>query len=128
MASAYTHKQLTEVENVAAKAGFDGMEVRFGTGDLEAEETGFSHHRLAPGARQPFGHHHDHAEEVYVVISGSGRIKLDDEILELSRLDAVRIAPGAMRNLEAGPEGMEVLAFGPRHQGDAATVPGWWSD
>jgi mannose-6-phosphate isomerase-like protein (cupin superfamily) len=128
MSAPYTHLKLTEVENVAAKAGIDEMEARFPNAELEIEQTGLSHHRLRPDARQPFGHKHERAEEIFVVISGSGRVKLDDEILELERLDAVRIAPQVMRNFEAGPEGLEMLAFGARHEGDAETVPGWWSD
>jgi mannose-6-phosphate isomerase-like protein (cupin superfamily) len=78
--------------------------------------------------RQGFAHRHDEAEEVYVVISGSGRAKLDDEIVELAARDALRVSPGVTRQLEAGPEGLELIAFGPRHDGDGEIVPGWWSD
>ena len=129
MSAPYTLKRLTEAEDSAAKHGHGDMgEARFATGDLEAERTGVSFHRLRPRARQPFGHRHEEAEEIYVVVAGSGRIKLDDEVVELSRLDAVRMAPSVVRNLEAGPDGLEILAFGPRHAGDAEVLPGWWSD
>jgi mannose-6-phosphate isomerase-like protein (cupin superfamily) len=83
---------------------------------------------VKPGCRQAFAHKHDDAEEVYVVTSGSGRIKLDDEILEISELDAIRIAPGVTRQLEAGDEGLEYVAVGARHEGDGELIPGWWSD
>ena len=78
--------------------------------------------------RQPFGHKHDKAEEVYVVIAGSGRVKLDDEIVDLGKHDAVRVAPGVMRSFEAGSNGMEMLAFGARHDNDGEVVQGWWAD
>jgi len=87
-----------------------------------------SHHRLRADTRQPFGHRHERAEEVYVVIAGSGRVKLDDEIAELRPLDAVRVAPAVTRAFEAGPDGLELLAFGPRHDGDGELFPGWWSE
>jgi mannose-6-phosphate isomerase-like protein (cupin superfamily) len=128
MSPPYTVTQLTDVEDSAAQHGFGEFEARFATGAVEAENTGLSLHRLRPGVRQPFGHRHDQAEEIYVVISGSGRIKLDDDIVDLSKLDAVRVAPEVTRNLEAGPDGMEVLAFGPRHEGDSEVIPGWWPD
>lgn len=129
MASSFTHKKLTDVKDSAPEFGFDEMqEARFAKKDLEAEETGVSHVRLKPGQRSPFGHKHERAEEVYVVIGGSGRMKLDDEIIEVEQLDAIRVAPEVTRAFEAGPEGIEVLAVGARHDGDGEVFPGWWSD
>ena len=80
--------------------------------------------------RIPFGHTHAEQEEIYVVAEGSGRIKLDDDLRELSRWDIVRIGPGVMRNVEAGPDGITLIAFGAplREENDGETVPGWWSD
>ena len=95
---------------------------------LETERTGVTYHRLRAGKRQPFGHRHDKAEEVYVVVAGSGRVKLDDEILELAPLDALRVAPEVTRAFEAGPEGLEIVACGARHDGDGELIQGWWSD
>ena len=63
-----------------------------------------------------------------MVTSGSGRIKLDDEIIEISELDAIRIAPGVVRQLEAGDDGLEYVAVGARHENDGELLPGWWSD
>lgn len=129
MAASYTLKQLTDVADSAPRFGYqDNQEARFATGDLEAEQTGVSHHRVKPGMRQGFGHRHENAEEVYVVIAGSGRVKLDDDIVDLERLDAVRVAPRVTRQFEAGPDGLEILAFGPHHEGDGELVPGWWAD
>jgi mannose-6-phosphate isomerase-like protein (cupin superfamily) len=123
----YTLKNLGEVEDLAAKHGYgETGEARFANADLDTEGTGISLHRLKPDKRQAFGHRHEGAEEVYVVLSGSGRAKLDDEVVELRALDALRIAPRTARALEAGPSGMEVLAFGPRAPGDAEMLPGWW--
>jgi mannose-6-phosphate isomerase-like protein (cupin superfamily) len=129
MAAPFTHKKLTDVKDSAPEFGFEGIqEARFAKGDLEAEETGVSHLRLKPEQRSPFGHKHDRAEEVYVVIGGSGRMKLDDEIIEVETLDAIRVSPEVVRAFEAGPDGVEVLAVGARHDGDGEVLPGWWSD
>ena len=125
----FTHKKLEEVEDSASSFGFSPqMEARFATSDVDAEDTGFSFHRIQGGERQPFGHSHDEAEEVYVVVAGSGRMKLDDEIIEVERLDAIRVSPGVIRAFEAGPDGIELLAFGPRHEGDGEIHQGWWAD
>ena len=129
MAAAFTRKKLTDVKDSAPGFGYDELqEARFATGDLEAEDTGVSHHRVKPGKRQGFGHRHEKAEEVYVVVAGSGRVKLDDEIVELGLLDAVRVAPTVTRAFEGGPDGIEYIAFGARHEGDGEIVPGWWTD
>ena len=125
----FTITRLTDVEDMAAKHGFsDTHETRFASDDLDAKRTGVSHHRLRPGKRQPFGHRHDDAEEVYVVLSGSGRMKLDDEIVEISELHAIRVAPGVIRAFEGGPDGIELLAFGARHERDGEVIQGWWTD
>jgi mannose-6-phosphate isomerase-like protein (cupin superfamily) len=131
MTSPYTLKNLNDVADVAESLGTaETQEVRFARADLEAKHVGFTHHRVAPGRRQGIGHKHNHpdAEEVYVVISGVGRIKLDDETFEIAPLDAVRVSPEVIRSFEAGPDGLEFLAFGPRHDGDGEAFPGWWSD
>ena len=128
MPAPYTYKKLDEVEDSAPKFGLgDLQEARFAKDALHAEHTGVALHRLKPGRRQGFGHRHELAEEVYVVLSGSGRVKLDDAIVELEPLDALRVAPGVMRQFEAGDGGMEWLAFGPRHDGDGEIVFGWWN-
>ena len=130
MAAPYTLKNLNEVEDSAAKFGFGHVgEARFANSDLETQQTGISFHRLKPNARQAFGHRHEDAEEVYAVIAGSGRVKLDDEVIDLSDHDAVRISAGVMRALEAGPDGLEVLAFGPRRADDRGEMEAdWWTD
>lgn len=129
MAGPYTLKQLTEVEDSAPKFGFaEIQEARFARSDLQAEHTGVSHHRLKANKRQAFAHKHDRAEEVYVVLDGSGRMKLDEEIIDVKALDAIRVAPGVTRMFEAGPSGLEVLAFGPHHDGDGEMVANWWTD
>jgi len=129
MAAPYTLKKLTDVEDSAPKFGFAELqEARFATDDLEARHTGVSHHRVKPGKRQGFAHKHKQAEEVYVVLAGSGRVKLDDEIVEIGALDAIRVAPGVIRTFEAGSDGIELLAFGPRHDGDGEVIRDWWTD
>jgi mannose-6-phosphate isomerase-like protein (cupin superfamily) len=124
----YTHKNLLEIEDAAEKFGMsESHESRFAYGDLGAEQTGLALHRFKPGKRQPFGHHHDEAEEVYVVVGGSGRVKLGDDTVELKQFDAVRVSAGVMRAFEAGDDGLDVLAFGPRRADDRGEiVQGWW--
>ena len=129
MATPFTHTKLTDVKDSAPEFGMeDVQEARFAKDALDAERTGLSHLRLKPGQRTPFGHKHDEAEEVYVVISGSGRLKLDDEIIAVERLDAIRVSPEVIRAFEADEEGIEVLAVGARHDGDGEIFPGWWSE
>jgi uncharacterized cupin superfamily protein len=129
MAAPYTLKKITDVEDSTAKFGLDSIgEVRFANSDLNAENTGVSYQRLKPGKRQPFGHKHESAEEVYLVLAGSGRLKLDDEIVEIAALDAIRVAPQVTRAFEAGSDGLEMLAVGAHHDGDGEIVPDWWSD
>jgi uncharacterized cupin superfamily protein len=128
--SGYTKTNLRDVENQAPRFKMPPeLEARFARAVLGGETVGLSLMKLAPGFRMPFGHKHTAQEEVYVVLRGSARIKVDDEIVELGELDAIRFDKDAMRNVEAGPDGVEYLAFGagddPR---DAEMVADWWVD
>jgi uncharacterized cupin superfamily protein len=119
----YTIKNLKEVEDLAAGQGLgDVQEARFAHGDLNAEQTGISLQRVKPGKRHAIAHRHKKAEEIYVVISGSGRIKLDDAVEEIQELDAIRVGPAVTRSFEAGEDGLELLAVSPRAKGDAEIV------
>ncbi len=119
---------LEDVEDMAAKAGFGEMgEARFAREPLGAVGIGLSLQRLRPGKRQTFGHRHRLDEEVYVVVGGSGRVAVDDELREVKRLDAIRVAAGSVRAFEAGPDGLELLAMGSHHAGDPEMLPGWWA-
>jgi mannose-6-phosphate isomerase-like protein (cupin superfamily) len=119
----YTIKNLREVEDMAASQGFgEVQEARFANADLDAEQSGISLQKVKPGKRHAFAHRHNEAEEVYVVISGSGRVKLEDEVKEVGELDAIRVAPSVTRAFEAGDDGLELLAFSPRAKGDAEIV------
>ncbi len=125
----YTITNLREAEDMAVKGGFsESQEARFPNRDLELETVGLSHQVVKPGKHHAFGHRHKEAEEVYVVLSGSGRCKLDDEEVEVSRLDAIRVGPGVVRGFEAGAEGLELLVFGRSAPGDAEIVPDFWDD
>lgn len=125
----HTIRNLVDTEDQAAKYGYSEMgEARFNSDDLEAEQTGLSHQRLRPGKRQMFAHRHGRAEEVYVVLSGSGRVRIEDDIVEVGPLDAIRVSPEETRAFEAGPEGLELLAFSRRARGDAQVVQDWWTD
>ena len=110
--SGYTHLHLPDATDIAPGHGIgDVLEGRFVSGDLGGAVVGLSYQRLRPGGRIPFGHRHARQEEVYVVLSGSGRANVDGTIVELVALDALRVAPEAWRALEAGPEGMDVIAI-----------------
>jgi mannose-6-phosphate isomerase-like protein (cupin superfamily) len=124
----YTKKNLRDVEDSAVKFGLsDAQEARFARRDLAAEQTGVTHLIVKPGQREAFAHRHRDAEEVYVVLTGSGRVKLDDEIVDLTGLDAVRVGPGTTRQLEAGPDGLEVLIVGAHVEGDVEQVSDFWT-
>ena len=129
--SGYTIVNLEDVEDQAVKYGLSpNMEFRVARGDLELEQSGLSYLRLAPGFRMPFGHKHSRQEEVYVLLCGSARVKLEDEIVDLRQWDLVRVAKDTTRAFEAGPDGAEILIVGAPSTGpgDAEIVPGWWSD
>ncbi len=131
MPDSYTLKNLMDVKDGAPGFGLgDVQEARFPSKDLATQQVGLSHQRIKPGVRVPFAHRHDEAEEVYVVLMGSGRVKLDDEIVELHAWDAVRIAPGTKRGLEGGPNGAEIVAIGApdTDNKDVEMLPGWWED
>jgi mannose-6-phosphate isomerase-like protein (cupin superfamily) len=115
----YTIKNLRTVEDVAPKFGFDAVqEARFPRNELGAETIGLAFHVVKPNQRQAFAHRHEQAEEIYVVLGGSGRIKLGDDVHEVKPMDAIRIAPTVPRAFAAGADGLQLLVFGPRHEGD----------
>jgi mannose-6-phosphate isomerase-like protein (cupin superfamily) len=105
------------------------MQWRFARDALGSRELGVSRFTYEPGARMPWGHRHGVQEEVYVVVAGYGRAKLDEEIVELTRWDALRVAPQVTRSFEAGPEGMEMICIGSRRPqgGDSERFEDFWS-
>jgi len=125
----YTVVNLKQIEDSAGDRSPD-IEVRFARRHLDSQHLGVSYFRYAPGYRNTLGHRHREQEEAYLVLSGSGRIKLDDEIVELGRWDLVRVAPETVRVLEAGPDGLEVIAIGSDRPegGDGSAVADWWTD
>jgi mannose-6-phosphate isomerase-like protein (cupin superfamily) len=131
---AYTQVNLKDdVQDQAEGFGLaPNMEARFATDDLDMSQGGVGYERFAPNFRVPFGHTHKEQEEVYVVIGGSGRVKIDDDIVDFREWDILRMAPGTWRCFEAGPEGAEILAFGAPHvedrRAEAEMQPGWWAD
>jgi uncharacterized cupin superfamily protein len=127
MTKLHTQINLAEVEDAAQANGFgDRWQARVAREALGAEQTGLTYFRLRPGKRSPFMHRHRRAEEVYLVLAGTGWIKLDDEIFDLQTLDAIRVAPEVARAFEAGPEGLEFIAFGPHYEGDGEPVEDSW--
>lgn len=118
---------LRAVSDSAAEHGLSKtQEARFPRNDLGAEKTGLNFLTVKPLQREAFAHRHEKAEEIYVVLTGSGQVKLDDDLVELQQLDAVRVGPGVARSFEAGPDGLEVLIFGPHVDGDSEMVDDFW--
>ena len=124
---AYTRISLDDVEDAAVPNGFGHRwEARVAREPLGAKETGLTHFQLRPGQRSPFAHRHRHAEEIYVILQGTGKIKLDDEIPEVRPRDAIRVAPEVARAFEAGADGLEFLATGPHRPSDGEPVDDPW--
>jgi uncharacterized cupin superfamily protein len=120
----YTHTNLGGLEDMAVKGGFsEYQEARFAGRDLGLETLGVSYQVVKPGKHHAFGHRHKEAEEVYVVLSGSGSCRLDDEEVAVQRLHAIRVGPKVTRGFEAGPDGLELLVFSVSAPGDAEIVP-----
>ena len=126
----FTLVNLKEVEDLAPRFGLSpALESRFARTALGLRVAGLSYFRIAPGARTP-GHRHTDQEEIYLVLSGSALVRLDDEVVELKAWDALRVPPETARCLEGGPEGAEILAFGaPSNENrDVEPLPDFWSD
>jgi mannose-6-phosphate isomerase-like protein (cupin superfamily) len=127
----YTVVNLREVEDQAPRFGYaPNVEARYARVPLELENSGVSLFRFAPDFRMPFGHRHGEQEETYVILSGSARFKLEDEIVELREWDALRVPAETTRGLEAGPEGVELIAFGAPNTDnkDAEMVEDFWTE
>ena len=127
--SSFTIVNLKEIDDSAGSRSPD-VELRFARSRLDSSHLGVSYLRYAPGFRSATGHSHREQEEVYLVLNGSGRIKLDEEIVELRQWDLVRVAPQTVRALEGGPAGLELIAIGSDRPegGDGVRVEDWWTD
>jgi len=119
----YTIKNLMELDD-ATGGSVPGLEARFARSHIDSEHLGLTHMKYGPDTRTPFGHSHREQEEVYVVVSGSGQVKLDDEILDVGTWDVVRVAPATIRAFHSGPDGLELLIVGSDRPADGDGVPG----
>jgi quercetin dioxygenase-like cupin family protein len=129
MSTQHATTNLDAAKDMAPDYGMSDMgQARFVRKDLGAERIGLSEYRMNPGRRVGFGHRHGQSEEMYVVISGSGRFKVEDEVFDVGVKDVVYCPPTAMREWEAGPDGLELLAFGGHAENDSEMKPGWWAD
>jgi mannose-6-phosphate isomerase-like protein (cupin superfamily) len=127
--STYTKINFAQVKDLAPDFGMADMgEARFARQAVGSERIGLTRYQMNPGRRVGFGHRHDTQEEVYVVLSGSGRFRVDDDIFPVQPRDIVFCPPGTMREWEAGDDGLELLAFGEHREDDAEMKPGWWTD
>jgi mannose-6-phosphate isomerase-like protein (cupin superfamily) len=127
MADAWTKINLDEVEDAAPGNGFaERWEARVARQALDARDTGLTHFRLRPGRRSPFNHRHREAEEVYVILAGDGQVKLGGELRAVAPLDAIRVGPEVPRAFEAGPGGLEFIAFGAYREADGEPVKDDW--
>jgi mannose-6-phosphate isomerase-like protein (cupin superfamily) len=127
--SDYTKMNLKEMDNAAEQHGLgEHLETRFARKAMQLEQFGFSYQKMQPNFRQPFGHMHTEQEEVYLVLSGAGRAKVEDEIVDLKQWDALRVPPGVTRAIEAGGDGMEMIAIGGAPSADGDIIQNWWAD
>ena len=127
METNYAKINFEQVEDMNARYGMQEVgEARYLREDVGAETIGATLYRMNPGKRLGFGHRHEQVEELYVVLAGAGRMKIDDDVVEVHRLDAVRVAPHAVREFEAGPDGLKLLATGGHVAGDGEMIQGWW--
>ncbi len=127
--SRFTKVNLLEVENSVGER-VPGLEGRFGRKHLGSRDLGISHFRYAANLRSPMAHSHREQEEAYVVVAGSGRVLLDDEVHDLRQWDVVRVAPEVVRAFEAGPDGLDIIAVGgPKPEdGDGVRASATWPD
>ena len=127
--SGYAIVNLKEIEDSAGERA-PGMEARFARTPLGSEHLGVTYMRYAPGVRSPMAHSHREQEEAYVVIGGSGRVRLDDEVRDIRQWDVVRVGPPTVRAFEAGPEGLEIVAIGSDRPegGDGVRSDSAWVD
>jgi uncharacterized cupin superfamily protein len=127
--SSFTIKNLMDVEDSIGERAL-GLEGRFGRKHLDSEHLGVSYLRYSPGVRSPVAHSHREQEEAYVVVEGSGRIRLDDEVHPLRPWDVIRVSPETVRAFEAGDDGLVLIAVGADRPagGDGVTVPEAWID
>lgn len=125
----YAKVNIDTAEDIAPKYGMDSQgETRVLREDLGAKRIGMSYYRWKPGKRTSIGHAHTESEEMYLVLEGSGRMKINDDIVDIAKHDVVYVAPAAMREWEAGDDGLVLVAFGQHHDGDAEMKRGWWAD
>ena len=60
--------------------------------------------QLPAGASVPFVHSHKNNEEIYGILSGKGKAVIDNETIELTAGDWLRISPAAKRQFFASQE------------------------
>ncbi len=129
MTTKHATSNLDTAKDLAPEFGLGEMgEARFIRDALGAERIGMSHYRMNPGRRIGFGHRHGESEDMYVVLAGSGRFKVEDDIFAVTARDVVYCPPAAWREWESGPDGLELLAFGGHAEDDAEMQTGWWTD
>jgi quercetin dioxygenase-like cupin family protein len=127
--SRFATVNLLDVEDSVGERA-PGIEGRFGRKHLDSRDLGVSLFRYTANLRSPFAHSHREQEEAYVVVTGSGRVLLDDEVHELRQWDLLRVAPEVVRAFEAGPDGLELIAIGgPKPEdGDGVMGTAAWPD
>jgi mannose-6-phosphate isomerase-like protein (cupin superfamily) len=125
----YAIVNLLEIDD-SVEGRVPGLEGRFSRKYLDSRDLGISHWRYAPNTRNPGSHSHREQEEAYVVVAGSGRVRLDDEVRDIAQWDVIRVAPAVVRGFESGPDGLDLIAVGgPKpEEGDGVRSDSPWPD
>jgi mannose-6-phosphate isomerase-like protein (cupin superfamily) len=125
----YAIVNLLEIDD-SVEGRLPGLEGRFSRKHLGSRDLGVSHWRYVPNTRNPGSHSHREQEEAYVVVAGSGRVRLDDEVRDIGHWDVIRVAPEVVRAFESGPDGLELIAIGgPKPEGgDGVRSDAPWPD
>ena len=132
MSEGHAHVNLRRDVEDSVGGRVEGLQGRFGRTPLGSRDLGISLWTYSAGVRGA-AHSHREQEEAYVVVSGSGRMRLGDTVIEVGQWDVVRVAPEVIRQFEAGPDGLELIAYGAPRAGDSAArdaemLGAWWTD
>jgi mannose-6-phosphate isomerase-like protein (cupin superfamily) len=88
--------------------------------ELPMQFVGVTANSLVPGEEAGYWHAHSSDEELYIFLTGTGQMGLDDDVVEVGPGTAIRVGQGVMRTWRALPDSPGPLTwFCIRGDGDA---------